>query len=62
MKKSFHCTRPYFDVDWLLPRAWILTCPFEEFNCIAFHPSLSPFTCWVLSRRMSTVLQNGDKV
>ncbi len=46
-ENSFHSLQPYFDVDWLMPRAWIsMISIFEFYRLKDGMYTVAPFACW----------------
>lgn len=39
---------PYFKYDWLMPRAFVVVCPYEKlpFHFHAYRNHMSAFVCW----------------
>ena len=47
--KSYQLVKDYFDVDWLMPRAWVALCSLQELSsCLHHYPLVSPFVCSLL--------------
>ena len=60
---AFNLVQPYFQYDWLMPRAFIAACPFGDLiigvrNC----PESSLFACWLLGEEHLPRLGLNDQV
>lgn len=57
-RSTLHSLQPYFKFDWLLPRAFLIVCPFKNiFNFIQDHMELTLFATWQIGMNY---LQNGS--
>ena len=55
--------RPYFQYDWLMPRAFIAACPFGELIIrVRDCPESSLFVCWLLGEEYLPKLELNDEV
>ena len=60
---AFNLARPYFQYDWLMPRAFIATCPLGKLlKYVQNNPEVSFFACWVLGFKHLEKVQLDDQV
>ena len=55
--------QPYFEYDWLMPRAFIAACRFEELIiAVRDCPESSLFACWLIGVQYLPKLELNDEV
>ena len=59
---AFDLVRPYFQYDWLMPRAFVAACPFRELFRVRECPESSLFVCWLLGEEYLPKLELNDQV
>ena len=58
--KLLESAHPYFELDWLMSRAWISLCAINELLQALRHcPDVTPFACWHLANLLEASLKTS---
>ena len=63
VRGTFNLVKPYFQYDWLMPRAFIAICPFKQLiHYVENNPEVSFFACWILGYKLLEEINLDDQV